>query len=148
MNISPRLMKWLLNLYGPYIGAGVKTRYIACDWRKMRVEMPLRWYNRNIVGTHFGGSLYAMVDPHLMLMLMKLLGKDYVVWDQAASIRYLKPAKGRVSADFEISDAVLEAIRSQTASGQAYRHTFELAILDPAGETVCQVEKLLYIRRR
>ncbi len=86
MKWTPRRLKFALNVYPPYLGAGVSITKVDRDWRELKVSMKLRWYNRNAVGSHFGGSLYSMVDPHLMLLLMKLLGEDYVVWDKAASI--------------------------------------------------------------
>ena len=79
MRWTPRRMRWRLNLYPPYLGAGVRCTHVADDWRELRVEMKLRWFNRNAVGTHFGGSPYSMVDPHLMLLLMQLLGPEYTV---------------------------------------------------------------------
>ena len=87
----------MLNLYPPYLGAGVKVTHISEDWRELRVSMSLRWFNRNAVGTHFGGSLYAMVDPHLMLLLIRLLGEKYWVWDQSAAIDFIKASKQKVT---------------------------------------------------
>ena len=101
----------MLNLYGPFLGAGIKVDYISDDWKEVRVSLRLRWYNRNIFHTHFGGSLYSMADPHLVLMLMHLLGDDYMVWDKAAEIDFLRPGSGRVSATFQISDAELQTIK-------------------------------------
>ena len=71
-----RFLRWLLNFYPPYLGAGVKVRYISSDFREVRVSMGLKWYNRNYVRTQFGGSLYSMTDPFYMLMLMENLGRD------------------------------------------------------------------------
>ena len=87
MKFSPKSLKRLLNLYPPYLGAGVKITHISEDWRELHVGMSLRWFNRNAVNTHFGGSLYSMIDPHIMLMLMQVLGKEYLVWDKAADSR-------------------------------------------------------------
>jgi hypothetical protein len=106
MQWTTRRLKFVLNLYGPYLGAGIRIRNISLDWRQLQVSMKLRWYNRNAVGTHFGGSLYSMVDPHLMLLLMKLIGKGYTIWDQAAEITFKEPGKGTVSAIITITDAV------------------------------------------
>ena len=102
----PTSSRWLfsLNIYAPYLGAGVKVDYIAKDWKETHVSMKLRWYNRNAVGTHFGGSLYSMVDPHLMLILMQLLGKNYIVWDKSASIDFRRPGQGRVYSKMKITD--------------------------------------------
>lgn len=83
-------MRFLLNIYPPYLGAGVRVSYIRTDWRELHVSMALKWFNRNYVGTHFGGSLYSMVDPHLMLLLIQILGGEYRVWDKASDIEFIK----------------------------------------------------------
>lgn len=141
-------LKKLLNWYGPYLGAGIKLEYIADDWREVRVAMHMKWYNRNAVGTHFGGSLYAMIDPHYMLMLMKLLGKDYVVWDKAAHIDFIKPGTGTVRATMLITDEQLEEVIEQTSSGHKFLPRFIAEIRDETGELVAKATKTLYVRRR
>lgn len=137
-----------MNIYPPYIGAGVRVTHVAKDWRSLEVEMPLRFYNRNAVGTHFGGSLYTMVDPHLMLLLMQCLGKDFVVWDKRASISFVKPGRGTVKARFEITDEIHDTIRLKTADGDPYFADFEISITDRDDDLVATVEKQLYIRRK
>ncbi|MCD6347047.1 MAG: DUF4442 domain-containing protein, partial [Bacteroidales bacterium] len=104
MKFTPKLLKRILNLYPPYLGAGVKVTYISEDWRELRVSMSLRWFNRNAVGTHFGGSLYSMIDPHLMLLLMQLLGKEYLVWDKAANIEFIKASKRKLMSVIKVSN--------------------------------------------
>jgi acyl-coenzyme A thioesterase PaaI-like protein len=141
-------MRRLMNWYGPYVGAAVKLEYIADDWREVRVVMHMRWYNRNAVGTHFGGSLYAMIDPHYMLMLMKLLGRGYVVWDKAASIDFIKPGTGKLIATLKITDQMLADIKSATAHGEKYLPEYPVEIYNEAGELVAKVLKTLYIRKK
>jgi len=148
MKITPKLLKLSLNFFGPYIGAGVKVEYISKDWRKAKVSMKLRWYNRNIVGTHFGGSLYSMVDPHIMLMLMQVLGKEYYVWDKSAEIDFVKPGKGVVISTFNISDQDLAEIKSSTDGGEKYFHRFNVEIIDRQSNTVANVVKILYIKKK
>lgn len=148
MKWSPRVLKFALNIYGPYLGAGIRITHIDPEWREMHVRMKLRWYNRNIMGTHFGGSLYAMVDPQMMLMLMNRLGKDYIVWDQAAEIEYVKPARGTVEAHLSLSDAQLDEIKRNAADGAAYRPSFDIAIRDLDGNVVSKVKKVLYVKRK
>ncbi len=146
--LSPKAFKFVLNLYGPYFGAGVKIRHISPDWKEVRVSMKLRWYNRNAVGTHFGGSLYSMVDPHLMLMLMRLLGRDYIVWDKSAEIEFIAPGKGEVSAIITISNEELDEIRAKAEDGKAHLPEFNLQVLDSQGELVAKVKKILYVRKK
>ena len=116
--------------------------------KEVDVEMKLRWWNANYVGTHFGGSLYMMTDAFYMLMLMSNLGRDYIVWDKAATIRYRKPGMGRVRAEFRLSDAQLDEIREKLKTLLKYERTFAVEVRDEAGEVVAEVEKLLYIRRK
>lgn len=146
--MTPQRVKLLLNLYPPFLGAGVKIVSISDDWKNTTVTMPLRWYNRNAVGTQFGGSLYSMVDPHLMLMMMGILGENYLVWDKSATIEFLRPGKGRVTSHLEISDLKLEQIQSELGGKKKVTPSFEVAVMDGSGKKVAQVMKQLYIRRK
>ena len=148
MRWSPRTLRFGLNIFGPYLGAGVKVDYIAEDWREVRVSMKLRWYNRNAVGTHFGGSLYTIVDPHPMLMLIHLLGDDYIVWDKSASIDYRKPGRGTVHSTIRITDDDLDRIRRETAGGNKFLPEFDIEVLDGNQDLIAAVRKTLYVRKK
>ena len=142
------MMKILLNFYPPYLGAGVKTTHISEDWQELHVSMALRWYNRNIVGTHFGGSLYSMVDPHLMLLLMQLLGNEYWVWDKTAGIEFIKASSKKVSAKIKISNSEVEQIKLSTESGEKYCPEFTIEIRDENSDLIARVRKTLYVRKK
>ena len=145
---NPKILKRAINLWPPFLGAGIVVKEITDDFRRIEVELVLRWYNRNYVGTHFGGSLCVMADPFFMIILINTLGKDYLVWDRASNIQFLRPGRGRVRAVFEIDEAQLADIRAKTAGGQKYLPEFEVEIIDEAGEVVARVKKQLYIRRK
>lgn len=145
---SAKGMRQLINIYGPYFGAGVKATYIDKDFRQARVSLPLRWYNKNYVGVHFGGSLYSMIDPFYMLLLMNNLGKGYIVWDQSAEIEFIKPGTGTVSATFIITDEMLKEIKDKTANGDKFLPTYPVVITDEEGEIVAKANKTLYIRQK
>ncbi|UDL06165.1 DUF4442 domain-containing protein [Marinobacter sp. CA1] len=145
---TPKSLKRLLNIYPPYLGAGVRIEHVGDDWRELHVSMALRWFNRNSVNTHFGGSLYSMVDPHLMLMLMPLLGKGYLVWDKAADIEFVKACRTKVTSVIRISDEDLETIRQKTAGGEKYLPEFQVEIRDEVGDLVAKVKKTLYVKRK
>ena len=148
MAITGKKLKRLLCFYPPYIGAGIKVESISPDWKKTIVSMKVRWYNRNAVGTHFGGSLYSMVDPHFMLMLMNILGRNYVIWDKTASIDFAKASKEKVTATFIITEKIIDKIKQETSNGEKYLPDFSIDIVDPAGDIVAKVNKKLYIRRK
>jgi acyl-coenzyme A thioesterase PaaI-like protein len=142
------VLRWGLNLWPPLRGAGVRVRRISKDFREVVVEMPLRWYNRNGYGAHFGGSLYSMTDPFFALMLIHNLGPDYVVWDRSASIDYVAPGRSRVRANFRLEDADLQTVRRMTESGSKHLHLFRADVVDVDGLLVARVEKVVYVRRR
>jgi acyl-coenzyme A thioesterase PaaI-like protein len=145
---SPRLFRAGLNLWSPFRGAGIRVRHVAADYRSVTVEMRLRLLNRNAVGTHFGGSLYAMVDPFFMLMVSANLGDDYLVWDKAGSIDYVAPGRGRVWSRCELSADDLDLIKQMTAGGDKHLHVFKAEIRDDDNMLVARVEKVVYVRRR
>jgi Domain of unknown function (DUF4442) len=144
---SQALRRWI-NLWPPFLGAGIRVVHIAPDMRAVDVEMRLRWWNANYVGTHFGGSLFAMTDAFYMLMLMANLGRDYIVWDKAASIRYKKPGRGRVRAEFRLSDAQIDDIRGKLKTLPKYEPVFSVMVKDEAGVVIAEVEKLLHVRKK
>ncbi len=146
--VSPRTRRLLMNLWPPFVGAGIRVRHIAPDFRSVTVDMRLRWYNRSYVGTLFGGSLYSMTDPFLLLMLLHTLGGQYRVWDKSGSIEYLAPGRGRVWARFELQDSDLAQIRRMTEAGDKHLHLFNVDIRDDEGMVVARVEKIIYIRRK
>jgi acyl-coenzyme A thioesterase PaaI-like protein len=146
--MSPRWMRRLFNVYPPLRCAGIRVLAIAPDWRYLRVELRLRWYNRNYVGTHFGGSLFAMTDPFLMIMAIENLGREYTVWDKAAEIEFVSPGRGTVVAEFRLSEAELDAIRAATASGDKHLPWFTVDVRDRQERLVARVRKQLYVRRR
>jgi acyl-coenzyme A thioesterase PaaI-like protein len=145
---SARAVRLALNWYPPLRFAGIRVLEIADDWRHARVVLRRRWYNRNYVGTHFGGSLFAMTDPFWMIMTLRCLGAEYVVWDQAAEIEFIAPGREDVYAEFHVDDAVLEEIRAATAGGEKYLRWYETSVATGAGEVIARVRKQLYVRRK
>ncbi len=141
-----RFQEQFINFYPPFLGAGIRSRKI--DANTVRVEMKLTALNRNIFGVHFGGSLYALCDPWFALILLRELGSDYIVWDKAASIQFLQPGRGTVSATFYIPQDRIDEIRLAAESGQKIEPTFSVDVVDPNGGLIARVDKLLYVRRK
>src|SRR5258708_28257208 len=144
---SQALRRWI-NLWPPFLGAGIRVQRIAPDMKAVDVEMKLRFWNANYVGTHFGGSLFAITDAFYMLMLMANLGSDYIVWDKAASIRYRRPGKGTVRVEFRLSDGQIEDIRAKVKTLPKYEPVFLVEVKDEQGTVIAEVEKLLYVRKK
>ena len=145
---ATRWLRWRFNLFPAYRGTGARVTYIASDFREVRVRLPLSWRTRNYVGTIFGGSLYGAADPIFMIMLIQLLGRDYIVWDKSASIRFRKPGRTTLFATFTIDDAELEAIRSATANGDPVDRVYHADLVDADGVVHANVEKVIYVRRK
>jgi uncharacterized protein DUF4442 len=141
-------MRMRLNFYAPFLGAGIRVKRLTPGRKEIDVEMKLRWWNANYVGTHYGGSLYSMTDPFFMVMLIENLGKDYIVWDKSASIRFKKPGRGTVFAKFRLSDRQIQEIKQALTTEKKIERVFTVEVKDQSGTIIAEVEKLLHIRKK
>ena len=139
-------LRRVFRLWPPFLFAGIRVTHLSDDFRHARVELRQRWFNRNYVGTHFGGSLFAMTDPFWMILALRRLGPDYLVWDRAGEITFDKPGRGTVVAEFDLDDATVDELRAAAAGGDKVLRWFETEIRDGAGEVVARVRKQVYVR--
>ena len=146
MRMSSKLLQRGMKWWPPFLGAGIRVRSLSEDFRDAVVELKMGRFNRNYVGTHFGGSLYAMTDPFFMIMLLHNLGDDYLVWDKSGSIEYVAPGRGLVHAHFHLAEKRIADIRAQAAGGDKVLPEFEVFVKDAAGGIVARVRKTLYVR--
>ena len=146
--LSPASMRRVLNFWPPLLFAGIRVLAIAPDWRHARVVLRRRWYNRNYVGTHFGGSLFAMTDPFWMILVLSRLGREYIVWDKAGEIEFVAPGREDVYAEFLVDDALLDELRTATAGGDKYLRWCDTEVKTAGGEVIARVRKQLYVRRK
>lgn len=145
--MRPWVIKFM-SFWPPFVGAGVRVRKVGPNFDYIDVEMKLRFWNANYVGTHFGGSLYSMTDPFIMLILIQKLGREYIVWDKAATIRFKKPGKGRIRARFAVTEEELNSIKEQAGKDYKVEPVFVVQLFDEQNEVVAEVDKVLYIRRK
>ncbi len=146
--LTPHLLKLRLNTYAPYIGAGIKIDHISLDQGLCVVSMELTTLNKNIVGTQFGGSLYSMVDPFYMIMLMHQLGSNYVVWDKSSHIDFIAPGNSKVTARMKIPSTEVITIQELAKDGDAVFREYKVDIVDDQQKLIATVTKTLYIRLR
>ncbi|MFN8012319.1 MAG: DUF4442 domain-containing protein [Holophagaceae bacterium] len=143
-----RVWRWTFNLWPCYRGTGGRVTYIAADWREARIRLPKNWRTHNYVGTIFGGSLYACVDPFYMIMLMHNLGPGFVVWDKAASIRFRRPGRSTLTATFRLEEAELQEIRDLLRDLPKVDRTYTVELVDREGTVHATVEKVIHIARK
>lgn len=138
----------IINFYPPYLGSGISVKSVNDDFTQITTQLKLRWYNKNAVGTHFGGSLFSMCDPFYMFILMENLGKDYIVWDKAASIKFIKAESKPVHATFEISTNRIAEIKAFVDTNGKGDFTFNTTIDNENGDVIAEVQKLVYVRNK
>lgn len=136
------------NFFPAYRGSGARVVYISDDYREIRVKIPLSWRTRNYVGTIYGGSLYAGIDPIYMLMLIKILGREYVVWDKAAKIRFKRPGKETLFAEFLLTQNEIDEIKALLETEKSIDRVYNVEIADKSGKVHALIEKTLYIARK
>lgn len=143
--------KWLrrlMNLWPPFIGAGISVTRIDDDFRYAQLRMKLKWYNRNYMGTQYGGSLFSMTDAFYAIMIIRNLDDKYYVWDKSANIEYFAPARGTVIANYKLDDQMLDTIKNNTDTGQKYLYDIPVEILDQDNQRIARVDKVIYIRKK
>jgi len=147
-SFASRIDRWKFNLFPAYRGTGARIVYIADDYREIRVKIPLTWRTRNYVGTIFGGSMYGGIDPLYMVMLIKVLGQDYVVWDKSATIRFKRPGKETLFAEFRLTEEELSEIKTLLETRKTVDRIYNVELKDKAGKVCCLIEKTIYIAKK
>lgn len=138
----------MLSIWPPFLFSGISVRAISKDFRYTKVRLKKKSLTSNYVGTLFGGSLFAMTDPFYMLMILKNLGRDYIVWDKRSEIEYVAPGKSTVYAEFEVKEADLNEIKQGVAAAGKYLKWFDVEIKSLDGTLVAIVKKQIYIRKK
>jgi acyl-coenzyme A thioesterase PaaI-like protein len=147
-SLRTRLLRLGFNHFPAYRGTGGRVTYIADDFREIRIRLPLNWRTRNYVGTIFGGSMYGAVDPVYMLMLIRILGPEYTVWDKAASIRFRKPGRSTLYARFMLDQEELDTIRAELQKEPSVDRVYEIELTDAQGTVHATVSKTVHVRRK
>ncbi|WP_394942286.1 DUF4442 domain-containing protein [Psychromicrobium sp. YIM B11713] len=148
LRVKATTVRHALNIWPPLRGAGITVKEISENYDYAKVQLRALPWNRNIVGVHFGGSLFAMTDPFWMLLLMKHLGDEHVVWDKAAEIDFRKPGRGTVTAEFVLDSARLAELRTAASGGEKVLRWFSADVVDSSGEVVATVRKQIYLRKK
>lgn len=147
-SFQTKLDRFKFNFFPAYRGTGARVVYISENYREIRVKIPLNWRTRNYVGTIYGGSLYAGIDPIHMLMLIKNLGRGYIVWDKAATIRFKRPGRETLFADFILTAEELGEIKTILEAEKSVDRVYNVELKDKNGKVHCVVEKTLYIAEK
>src|SRR5262249_12452321 len=147
-SFASRRLRWGFNLLPAYRGTGGRVTYIASDFREVRVKLPLSWRTRNYVGTIYGGSLYGAVDGVYMVMLIRILGPDYIVWDKAATIRFRKPGRSTLFARLLVTDEEIATIHRLALEAPSIDRVYTIDLVDAEGTVHATVEKTIYIKKK
>lgn len=139
---------YLWNFWPPFLGAGIKIDTVSADFSHVRMRLKRRFWNRNIVGTQYGGSIYSMVDPIYMTMMLVRFQKEYIIWDKAASIRFKKPGKTDLTADFRLSKDDFDEIRKRLSTEAKIDWERQIQVKDHSGEVIAEVTKVIHIRNK
>lgn len=146
MNVKYCLLK-IWNLWPPFLFSGIKIIKRSPDFRYFAVKLKLRFWNSNYLGTQYGGSIFSMTDAFYMIMLINNLGKEYTVWDKAASIRFLKQGRTNLYAEFKLSEEDLTEIRQEIEKNNRMNWVRKVVIKDEKDEIIAEVERVISIKK-
>ena len=146
--ISAGLARFLMNAAPCIRSSGGRVTALSRNFRRLQIRLKLTWLTRNLVGTIYGGSMYSAIDPFYMLMLMRILGREYVVWDKACTIRFKRPARETLFADFHIDDRMLTEVRETVERDGEGTFTWPVALHASTGTVYAEFDKVLYVARK
>ena len=146
--ISAGLARILMNVAPCIRASGGRVVELSRDFRRLRVKLRLTWLTRNLVGTIYGGSMYSAIDPFYMLMLMRILGREYIVWDKSCTIRFKRPARETLFADFNISDQMLTQVREEVERHGEGTFAWPVTLQSSSGTVFVEFEKVLYVAKK
>jgi len=137
-----------INWYPPFLFSGIKVIAHAEDFSSFKTRLRLTWYNRNLLGTAFGGSLYSMCDPFFMFILIIHLGDEYIVWDKHASIDFVKPGKGTVFAEFKLDLHQIEDVKRVIEEKGKHVFEFPCEVRNEEGIVIAKLLKGVYVKKK
>jgi acyl-coenzyme A thioesterase PaaI-like protein len=140
-----RMVRMGFNLHPAFRGTGGRVEHVAHDLSHIRIRLPLTWRTKNVVGSLYGGSLFAVTDGVHPMMLMAALGDGVIVWDKAANIRYKKPGYSTLYADFLLDPDDVEDIRNSLLQNPELDRTYLVELKDEHGTVHTVVERTVYI---
>jgi hypothetical protein len=143
-----RMVRLGFNFHPAFRGTGGRVVHVAKDLRHIRICLPLNWKTKNIVGSLYGGSLFAITDGAHPMMLMAALGDGYIVWDKAASIRYRKPGYSTLYADFVLTSDEVASIHAALGQHPELERTYLVELKDAHGVVHAVVERTVYIAEK
>lgn len=141
-----RIARWLFNLFPATRRTSMRILYIASDWMEVKIKLPYNWKTKNYHGTMFGGSMYAAIDSPYLVMLTKVLGDGYMVWDKSATIRFRKPAKTHLYATFLIDQQEIDTIRTILLEKDKVDRVYPIELKDNKDVVYASFEKTLHIK--
>jgi acyl-coenzyme A thioesterase PaaI-like protein len=147
-SFSKKIERFKFNLFPAYRRGGGRIAYISDDYHEIHIKLPLNWATKNYVGTIFGGSMFAAVDPIYMVMLIKILGREYVVWDKSANIRFKRPGKETLFAKFLITPEEISEIKEQLETIKSIDKIYKIELKDEKGKVHAIIEKTLYLSKK
>jgi acyl-coenzyme A thioesterase PaaI-like protein len=146
--MKPKWVRRFFNIWPVFMGAGIRINDISEDFRYSKVSLKFHWWNKNANRSQYGGSMFSMTDPIYPFMLMGVLGSEYLIWDSEAKIRFIKPGRSKLTAEFILEQNIIDQIKQATAHGNKYFPKFVVVIKDAKGEVVAEIERTLYVRKR
>jgi len=146
--MHPRALRHLMNIWPPFASSGIQVEKIASDWSYARVALKMRPWNRNYMGTQFGGNLFKMCDPFWAIMAIQRMGPGYLVWDAAGAIDFVAPGRETVYAEFRFDNALRDELVEGASTGKKQLRWFENDIATSDGTVIARARKQLYIRRK
>ena len=148
MTEKPDRMRRMMNLWPPLLFSGIKMTSVSQDWSRSRIVLNLRWWNANMHGAAFGGTLFSMTDVLFGTLIARRLGTKYEAWTRTGTFQFLKPGRSGAYMDVELTPELIDWITTTVDEDGYCNVPYTSVIYNKDGSVVGIGQQDLHVRPR
>jgi len=139
--------RWKINHYPAFRGTGGIVTYLHPETKEIHVKIPLNKKTRNINGTIFGGSMYGAVEWLPPIIIVALLGPEYIAWNKESRIQFIQPGTGTLYCRGSIDAQELIRIRTALVDQDRVDRFYKLNLVDENKQICAMITEVVQIRK-
>ena len=144
-------LKWMLNLWFPFLVNRIQIVSITDDFYEMQVRLKHSFWNRNPNKSVWGGSITSALDPFFPIMMKQILLRRGIATDfysRAVNVEFIKMVKSNIIFQFSISNEEIEVAEIELAENGKYIGWHTANGIDSKGNMCVNGRVQVYLRKR
>ena len=150
-DLKPNELKYMLNLWFPFLVNRIKIISITNDFHQMNIQLKHSFWNRNPNKSIWGGSITSALDPFFpimikQIMLIKGIRTDF--FSKAVHVEFIKQIHTHVFFQFRINETEIMTVENSLEINGKYEDWHTVNGLDSNGNICVKGKVEVYLRKR